>query len=132
MVDVRVRFPATAPLLLAPFRGTPPRLSDDTGLEWRGYIRVRPWLSRKEHRFAMPEARGSSPLGCAKQVHPMPTYEYVCYNCNKVREVVKAMSDYGTPVTCPRCGERMMRFWGKKAAAVHFRGKGWTGAQRRG
>lgn len=60
----------------------------------------------------------------------MPAYDYICYPCNRKVEVVKSMRDYGEPVYCQQCGERLTRFWGK-APGITYRGEGWTGAQRR-
>lgn len=63
----------------------------------------------------------------------MPSYEYMCVNCNTVREVEKALSEYvpGEMDECRECGGPMRRVF-LSAPNVTYRGDGWTGAQRHG
>ena len=91
-----------------------------------------PVVQPEEHFPAKEEAVGSSPTGRARQGAKMPTYDYTCPSCSKKQEVVKGMKEYGEPVHCPKCGERMIRFWGKRAPAARFVGNGFTGARKNG
>lgn len=61
------------------------------------------------------------------------TYDYMCVSCNKVREITKDVRDYvpGQIEHCHECGEPMRRVF-LCAPRVSYRGKGWTGAQKRG
>jgi predicted nucleic acid-binding Zn ribbon protein len=63
----------------------------------------------------------------------MTTYEYMCVRCNEVREITKDLRDYrpGQIEFCHVCKEPMRRVF-LSAPKPIFRGKGWTGAQKRG
>lgn len=49
----------------------------------------------------------------------MPIYSYVCENCGKEDMVVKPMSQYDRPETCPVCGQLMYRDIAADAPRVH-------------
>jgi putative FmdB family regulatory protein len=51
----------------------------------------------------------------------MPTYIYLCENCNDNKEVVKGMND-PDPKKCPDCGLSIKRVF--SVGGVQFKGKG--------
>ena len=54
----------------------------------------------------------------------MPFYEYACGACKKQFEVLQKMSD-APKQKCPKCGQKKLKRL-ISAAALHFKGTGWT------
>ena len=54
----------------------------------------------------------------------MPTYDFVCMNCDKTVEMHMAYDAMDMP-TCETCGYKMVKVY--TPPAVHFKGGGWGG-----
>lgn len=54
----------------------------------------------------------------------MPTYDFVCMNCDHTTEMHQAFDSTSRP-SCSKCGELMIKSY--TPPAVHFKGGGWGG-----
>lgn len=53
----------------------------------------------------------------------MPIYEFKCENCEDVKEIKLTVSE-PRPTTCPVCGGKLQRLWGKPD--VHYQDTGFS------
>lgn len=53
----------------------------------------------------------------------MPTYEYLCTNCNKATSLVAKINDL-PPKSCNLCGENTLELQ-LSALSICFKGAGW-------
>jgi putative FmdB family regulatory protein len=55
----------------------------------------------------------------------MPTYDYLCGNCNHEVELFQKITD--PPATkCPNCGKKKLKRQISGGAGIIFKGSGWT------
>jgi len=52
----------------------------------------------------------------------MPTFDYICQNCQKVTEYILMAAD-PRPTKCPECGGKLHKCL--SAPAIQFKGSGW-------
>ena len=56
----------------------------------------------------------------------MPTYQYLCVECNKTYEKIHKMKDSGKKTCCPICGHKGIRVIGDAPGFI-LKGDGWPG-----
>lgn len=61
----------------------------------------------------------------------MPTYEYVCVECDKTLQIKRGINSPEVIPSCPECGYQTIRSW-NFTGSINFKGSGFYSTDKKG